>query len=380
MATSEYEALHDAESEPAHRFSITEASFALAKCIVGAGCFVLPAAVKSAGLWLGSGCMLLLGVFTWYTISLLAYCAQEHTHRVRQHMSADDWFRHQLKQQNQRQLQQPTARVDVGVEDLHSVEAVDFVTMGRDLIHPFVRHVIRIGILATILGVCAIYLDLIGHLLADVLGDRYAPFTWWAWSQRHVQWTLLPLILFLALLKSLRYLAFTSILGDIAVAACALFVIIYGAQNYSLNPSLPAADIQHFPSFFASTVFLFAVHVVALPISQKMQSPEEFSRASGISFAVLTSLNALFAAFAYMLYGPDTKTLILDNITGSSLGDAVKVLLCVDLIFTLPIIMTAPRELMESLLLPHAEHPKLAAADEHLALKKVVLHFILKNA
>jgi hypothetical protein len=35
-----------------HRFSVTDAAFALAKCIVGAGCFVLPGAVKQAGLWL----------------------------------------------------------------------------------------------------------------------------------------------------------------------------------------------------------------------------------------------------------------------------------------------------------------------------------------
>jgi hypothetical protein len=34
------------------------------------------------------------------------------------------------------------------------------------------------------------------------------------------------------------------------------------------------------------------------------------------------------------------------------MGDAVKVLLCVDLVFTLPIVMTAPRELLEEMLLP----------------------------
>ena len=108
-----------------------------------------------------------------------------------------------------------------------------------------------------------------------------------------------------------------------------------------------------------------------------MQAPEEFARASSISFAVLTSVCAAFAAFAYMLYGDATKTLILDNVTGSALGDAVKVLLCVDLIFTLPIIMTAPRELLEAALLPHAEHPVKAAADTHLALKQTGIRVAL---
>ena len=155
--------------------------------------------------------MLLLGAFTYYTITLLAWCAAEHARRQRQHLSATDWFRQQQQTFQRREQKQLQARLaydelyDRGTADGadHSsnvnasnigfdgayIEPVNFVTLGRDLIHPQLRHVIRVGILLTILGVCAIYLDLIGHLMVDVLdpdrSGRYAPFAWWTWTQRY---------------------------------------------------------------------------------------------------------------------------------------------------------------------------------------------------
>jgi hypothetical protein len=45
-----------------------------------------------------------------------------------------------------------------------------------------------------------------------------------------------------------------------------------------------------------------------------MQQPSDFSRAAAVSFTVLTLSCALFAVFGYMLYGEQTKTLILDNL------------------------------------------------------------------
>jgi hypothetical protein len=155
--------------------------------------------------------MLLLGAFTYYTITLLAWCAAEHARRQRQQLSATDWFQQQQQIFQRREQKQLQARLaydelyDRGIADGadHSsnvnasnigfdgayIEPVNFVTLGRDLVHPQLRHVIRIGILLTILGVCAIYLDLIGHLMVDVLdpdrSGRYAPFAWWTWTQRY---------------------------------------------------------------------------------------------------------------------------------------------------------------------------------------------------
>jgi hypothetical protein len=204
------------------RFTTSQAGFALAKCIVGAGCFVLPGAVKNAGLWLGTVSLLVLGAFTLYTISLLAWCANEYGVRKRHAASAAEW---QLQQQqfyryHGAQLQLRPEDAAAATETLQRLadeaanEPVSFVSMGRDLIHPSARHVIRLGILLTILGVLAVYLDLIGHLMEQVLRGVAVPWLPHAtWTQVNVQWALALPLLLLANLRQLKYLAFTSILG-----------------------------------------------------------------------------------------------------------------------------------------------------------------------
>ena len=95
------------------------------------------------------------------------------------------------------------------------------------------------------------------------------------------------------------------------IASCLLCHLF---SSFPTTSRLSILCLFHFPPLAAQTVFLFAVHVVALPISQKMQQPSDFARAAGVSFAVLTLSCALFAVFGYMLYGESTKTLILDNL------------------------------------------------------------------
>eukprot|EP00455_Lapot_gusevi_P041316 TRINITY_DN477_c0_g1_i1.p1 TRINITY_DN477_c0_g1~~TRINITY_DN477_c0_g1_i1.p1 ORF type:complete len:310 (+),score=98.98 TRINITY_DN477_c0_g1_i1:142-1071(+) len=172
-------------------------------------------------------------------------------------------------------------------------------------------------------------------------------------SQFQYQMIMLPFLLALSLLRNLKYLAFTSILGDIAVSLGALFVIVYGAVKHGMSSpfDLPAARLDTFPAFFSSTVFLFAVHVVALPISQQMKNSEEFGRAAKFSYLFISIVNALFGAAGYMLYGDNTQGLVLDNLDSGVWSNMVKVLLCVDLFFTIPIVTSAPRELLEMALL-----------------------------
>jgi hypothetical protein len=52
-------------------------------------------------------------------------------------------------------------------------------------------------------------------------------------------------------------------------------------------------------------------------------------------------------------YGANTKGLVLDNIEGSAAGNAVKILLCVDLLLTMPIIMTGTAEPIYLLFISH---------------------------
>ena len=62
-------------------------------------------------------------------------------------------------------------------------------------------------------------------------------------------------------------------------------------------------------------------------------------------------INAVFGALGYWVYGDDVKGLVLDNIHGV-VSKLVNVLLAIDLLFTIPIVLSAPRRLLERALVP----------------------------
>lgn len=71
-----------------------------------------------------------------------------------------------------------------------------------------------------------------------------------------------PIFWLLSLLRTYRFLAFTSILGDIAVTAGIISVVVYGATQHTFKFDLPQFEVNSFPKFIGSTSFLFAIHIV----------------------------------------------------------------------------------------------------------------------
>jgi hypothetical protein len=62
-------------------------------------------------------------------------------------------------------------------------------------------------------------------------------------------------------------------------------------------------------------------------------------------------INAVFGALGYMIFGNNVEGLVISNIHGP-VASIVKVLLSVDLLFTVPIVLSAPRRLLERALVP----------------------------
>lgn len=316
------------EKELAKKLTPWQAGLNVGKCCVGAGCFILPNAFKNSGIWAGVICLVLLGLLSTYTIKLLARSERIYlqTHQRIQQNEADQY----QTLDNERSARLPT-----------------FFSMGWNILHPVAGVVAWFGIVLTILGVCGVYLDFIGSELESIT-DKYMT------QQQFMLLSAIPL-LFLSLFRSLKFLAFTSLLGDIAVTAGLFSVIIYGFVKHTPHSpfnELPAIQVDTLPKFFGSAVFLFTIHAVIIPISQSMREPTKFQQVANVSFGVIILLNALFGFFGYIIYGDDVKGLAIDNVTGP-FGDGVKILLCLDLFFTVPIVMTAPRDLLDQAILPH---------------------------
>ena len=231
-----------------------------------------------------------------------------------------------------------------------------YVDVGHAILGRPASVVIGLGVVLTILGVCAVYLDFIGTLAAAVVGHGV--------TSQQVQAVLVLPVILLALLRDFKYLAWTSIVGDIAVTAGAITVIAYGAVKKGITSphDLPAFHADTYSSFFGQAVFLFAVHSVILPISQASAKPRRFPVVTWWTFGGVAVANALFGALGYMAFTDKTSGLVLSNLGSSVVGKVVNMFLAVDLLFTIPIVLSAPRRIIERLVIPRG--------DPHTVLKE----------
>eukprot|EP00753_Platysulcus_tardus_P017228 PLAT6331.1.p1 GENE.PLAT6331.1~~PLAT6331.1.p1 ORF type:complete len:428 (+),score=216.89 PLAT6331.1:152-1285(+) len=279
---------------------------------MGAGSFTLPYAVAQGGFGIGVIGIVLLGLLSTYTINQLAEAELQYR---REHPA---------------------------------LPPLSFPQLGERLLGKNWGRAIYVSVVLTILGVCGVYLDVIGVLIS-----RITPLT-----EVQVQLlTLLPVVL-LSWLRDLRYLSYTSLLGDIAVAGGLFVVLYYGALSSDVTSpaDLPFFKPRTVSTFFGETVFLFTVHAIILPVMQSMKTPQSFRAVSNASFAFAISVNAVFAGLGYMFFASRTNPLVIDNIPDHDvLGTVVKGVLVADLFFTIPIVLTAPRELVELSLFSNAK-------------------------
>jgi amino acid permease len=200
-----------------------------------------------------------------------------------------------------------------------------------------------------------------------------------------------PLFFVMALLRSFRLLAVTSIIGDVVMVGAFAAVIAYGVADPHYGsfalPSLPV-DASDFLRSVQTATFQFAVHANTLPISQAMSDPHtEFEPALYRSFTFAVVINAVFGLLAYGLFRSGTAnpvTLNLGCMPGANdpangfvctdpeperglehtLVKGVQVLLCIDLVFTLPIILSAAREIIENGVLSAARSSGVAVGKD----------------
>jgi vesicular inhibitory amino acid transporter len=188
-------------------------------------------------------------------------------------------------------------------------------------------------------------------------------------SQFEAMVLLFPCVLGLALMRSFRYLAFTSILGDIAVLAGLVGTVSFGiAQGASFTPpsELPAVNLAGIPQAAGNIAFLFLIHAVLLPIAQSMRSAppaslevaaphvpaesatQSFASVAWSSYAVITLGNVAFGGVCYALFADSTLPNVIQNLQSGSAGVlSIQLLLCIDLLFTIPMVLAAGREICE---------------------------------
>lgn len=78
-----------------------------------------------------------------------------------------------------------------------------------------------------------------------------------------------------------------------------------------------------------------------------MREPEHYGRAVKEAVLGVWVVNVLFAILCLGFYGDNTQDLVLANLDNGSYLSALKLLLCVDLLFTFPIVFSSGRQILE---------------------------------
>jgi amino acid permease len=200
------------------------------------------------------------------------------------------------------------------------------------------------------------------------------------------------IVLPLSLIRNYGVFAFTSALGVVAVLGGMIATVAYGVfvdpgggfveaiAAASQSKMWPDSFQDAFGGSFGTIAYLFCINFLTFPIINSMKSPaEDYDEAVNVSVTIVWIVNVVFAVLCLGFYGDETQDLILRNLGNSVYLSALKILLCVDLLFTFPVVFSSGRQILENALIPRGE-VKYTTVDGENSLSVVLSRVVLTTA
>eukprot|EP00911_Craspedida_sp_UC1_P000817 UC1_evm1s627 len=223
------------------------------------------------------------------------------------------------------------------------------------------------------IGVCSVYVVFILQTFPTVVAGA---------TVEYMSLVLGPVMLALALVRSYKYLAFTSVLGDVAVTCGIAAAVAFGFQHHTISTDLPAFRLEGVPQAASTLAFLFLIHAIVLPMAQSLKGdmlePKTFERVAWFSHTFITLLNLAFGMLCYMLFQGNIQPNVIANLDDGTILQIVRVLLCVDLLFTVPMVLAFGREILENSLFAMSYTKHLT--EKHPGLTRFFLRAFLVAA
>lgn len=120
-------------------------------------------------------------------------------------------------------------------------------------------------------------------------------------------------------------------------------------QAFEALPLWPESVTSYFQSF-GSVVYLFCVNFLIFPIEANMAARNQWPESVQRAVVATAGGNLLFAALAFSFYGDQTQEIVLNNLGPGGVLSAVKVLLCLDLLASYPLVLAAATDVVEKAL------------------------------
>lgn len=223
---------------------------------------------------------------------------------------------------------------------LEPCKIASFGDLGMAVSGPLGRLAVDCMIVLSQAGFCVGYLIFICNSLAHLLPSLPKP---------SFVLAMLPFQLALNSVRSLTLLAPISIFADL-VDLGAMGVVL--GQDLSVLASAPPpvrACGSPAALLYGVGVAVYAFEGIGmvLPLEAEAADKPRFGRALALSMAFIAAMYGLFGALGYLAFGDDTRDIITTNLGPGWLTVLVQVGLCVNLFFTMPVMMNPVYEVAE---------------------------------
>ncbi|EMS67035.1 hypothetical protein TRIUR3_33946 [Triticum urartu] len=215
------------------------------------------------------------------------------------------------------------------------------------------RHTVDAMLVLSQASFCVGYLIFIANTLAHLhpIGDPSASSPLLTAKALFI-WVMLPFQLGLNSIKTLTLLAPLSIFAD---------VVDLGAMGVVLGQDV-STWLSEKPPVFAFggpaellyglgvAVYAFEGIGMALPLEAEAADKRKFGGTLGLSMVFIAVMYGLFGAMGYLAFGASTRDIITTNLGAGWLSVTVQLGLCINLFFTMPVMMNPVYEVAERLL------------------------------
>jgi len=208
------------------------------------------------------------------------------------------------------------------------------------------KMLVEIALVISQAGFCCSYLIFISETVSSM-----APLT-------RIQILLLsmPILMAMSLMKDLHSMAVFSFFAQFANLSAFAVVFWFDFEHYGTVKVQPkTSSITSIPFFMAVGIYCYegAGMILSIEDSVALSHRIKFRRIFVVAMVVVTFLYVSFGAAGYLSFGSETSPIITTNLphgTGSSVDFAVvvKLLLCIALLFTYPVMLFPVIKLVEA--------------------------------
>ncbi|KAI1705117.1 transmembrane amino acid transporter protein domain-containing protein [Ditylenchus destructor] len=270
------------------------------KGMIGPGCLSLPLAFKQAGLWTAFGLVFAFGFLNNHCMLQLVHCSQ-HLSKRKGHSKLDYG----------------------GVAYEACAHSFKFLRPYKNL----AKAIVNTAILGLQLGICSVFYVFMALHMKEIFDDE----TSFKVSATAWMFIILPPVILLNFLRSLRTIAIFSMIGNVLMIGAFIFILQHLLRADHVMGQLPwITNFDGVMTACGSILYSFEGQAMVLPLENKLKHPPSMVGPFGVLSVGMSLVSTVYAGsgfFGYITYGTDVKGSITLNLPQQAAFTAVKLML-----------------------------------------------------